>query len=78
MPFEQELDVYLRARFTLMVLVTSEEERALEAVKTVCERTGRPCLTWDVADGFQILAGTNTMPVAKDALTALEPDRKGR
>lgn len=76
MPFDQELDVYLRARFTLMVLVTSEEERALETVRTVCERTGRPCLTWDVADGFQILAGSNTMPVAKDALTALEQIEK--
>jgi hypothetical protein len=37
MTFEQELDVYLRARFTLLVLVTSEEERALQMIKRVCE-----------------------------------------
>lgn len=39
MPFEQELDIYLRSRFTLIVLVTPEEERVLAAVKIVCDRT---------------------------------------
>ena len=29
MPFEQELDTYLRARFTLIVLMTTEEQRAV-------------------------------------------------
>ena len=38
MAFEQELDIYLRSRFTLMVLVTPEEERALQSVKQVCDR----------------------------------------
>ena len=27
MSFDQELDLYLRARFTLIVLITPEEER---------------------------------------------------
>jgi AAA+ superfamily predicted ATPase len=72
MNFEERLDLYLRARFTLIVLVTPEEERALETVKAVCERTGRPCLTWDVADGFQTLAGKAPSPSARDPLTALE------
>jgi AAA+ superfamily predicted ATPase len=74
MKFEQELDIYLRARFTLMVLVTLEEERALQTVKEVCERTQRPCLTWDVADGFQALTGGSKgpLPSARDPLAALE------
>jgi AAA+ superfamily predicted ATPase len=72
MAFEQELDVYLRARFTLMVLVTNEEERALQMVKSVCEKSKRPCLTWDVADGFQSLAGNSALPSAKDPISALE------
>jgi AAA+ superfamily predicted ATPase len=75
--FEQELDVYLRARFTLIVLVTPEEERALQTVKTVCERFKRPCLTWDVADGFQALTqGSGSPPSARDAKTALEQIEK--
>lgn len=73
MAFEKELDIYLRARFTLMVLVTPEEERALHMVQAVCEPTQRTCLTWDVADGFQALAGGGTsIPSARDPLSALE------
>ncbi len=72
MPFEQELDIYLRSRFTLIVLVTPEEERVLSAVKAVCDRTQRPCLTWDVADGFQSLTTwCGSLPSARDPL-ALE------
>jgi AAA+ superfamily predicted ATPase len=73
MTFEQELDVYLRARFTLLVLVSSEEERALQLIKRVCEQSRRPCLTWDVADGFQQLTGSGgALPSARDPLSALE------
>lgn len=73
MNFEEQMDVYLRARFTLMVLVTPEEERALQTVKAVCERTQRPCLTWDVADGFAALTDRGgALPSARDPLSALE------
>src|SRR5262249_1750449 len=73
MGFERELDVYLRARVTLIVLVTPEEERALQTVKAVCERANRPCMTWDAADNFQPLTAVNTsLPSAKDAMAALE------
>jgi SpoVK/Ycf46/Vps4 family AAA+-type ATPase len=76
--FDEILDIYLRARFTLIVLVTPEEERALEVVKGTCERAGRPCLAWDVADGFQVLSGKDTPPSARDPLTALEQVDKMR
>jgi AAA+ superfamily predicted ATPase len=73
MTLERDLDVYLRARITLMVLVTPEEERALQTVKAVCERAGRPCLTWDAADHFQALTGAPaSLPAAKDAVAALD------
>ncbi len=73
MTFEDQLDIYLRARFTLLVLITSEEERALGTIKSVCERTGRRCLSWDAADGFQWITTANgAPPIARDPLTALE------
>lgn len=72
MSLEKELDVYLRARVTLMVLVTLEEERAINLVKTVCERGKRPSLSWDTADGFQLLHGNLALPAARDPLSALE------
>ncbi len=72
MKFEDELDVYLRARFTLILLVTAEEERALQTIKSVCEQTQRPSLTWDIAEGFQWLNGSGPALVARDPITALE------
>lgn len=73
MNFIDQLDIYLRARFTLIILVTTEEERALQLIKDLCDRTKRNVLTWDVADGFQSLTqSTKQPPVARDALTALE------
>lgn len=72
MSFEAELDVYLRARMTLLVLVTLEEERAQQTIKNVCEKLRRRCLAWDAADGFQLLAGQGQPPGARDPLTALE------
>ena len=77
MSFREELDILLRARFTLIVLVTSEEERVLAAVKQVCDRTRRSCLTWDIADGFQSLTERSvSLPTAPDPKTALEQVEK--
>lgn len=73
MNFEDQLDIYLRARFPLVVMVTTEEERALSLIKSLCEQTQRALLAWDSADGFMWLTQSNTTPpTAKDPLTALE------
>ncbi|MBN2005068.1 MAG: AAA family ATPase [Anaerolineae bacterium] len=74
MDFEERLDVYLRARFTLIVLVTLEEERALQMIRVICERSRRPCVTWDVGDGFSTLTGEKSggSSSARDPVTALE------
>ncbi len=74
MQFEEQLDVYLRARFTLILLETSEEQRALQLIKELCDRTQRRCLAWDSADGYQWLSEASgaPAPTAKDPLTALE------
>ena len=73
MSFEKELDTYLRARFTLIVLVTHEEERSIQMITRMCEESHRTCMSWDIADGFQwITAGNSSLPSAKDPLAALE------
>lgn len=76
--FERTLDTYLRARFTLIVIKTNEEERALQSIKIVCDNTRRACLSWDLAEGFQVLGNTPAaIPNAPDPLTALEQVDKG-
>ncbi|MEN4012830.1 MAG: AAA family ATPase [Bellilinea sp.] len=72
MAIEEQLDLYLRARFTLLVFVTPEEERLLTTIQRVCEQTQRRLLSWDAADGFQLLTGNGNLPSARDPLTALE------
>ncbi|MFO0926654.1 MAG: AAA family ATPase [Gemmataceae bacterium] len=67
MTFEQQLELSLRARCTLVVLVTVEEERAVAIVRRLCERLRHPCLVWDLAEGF---AGAT--PPAADPLEALD------
>jgi hypothetical protein len=70
--FEQQLELYLRARCTLLVLMTPEEDRAVRAVLHVCDQLRRPCLSWDVADHFQPLTPGAAVPVAREPLAALE------
>src|ERR1035437_1590774 len=78
MKFDEQLDVYLRARFTLLVLITAEEERAIQSIKTLCARTQRTCLSWDASDGFQwVTSATGTPPTARDPMTALDIVDKG-
>jgi len=73
MALEDELDLCLRARFSLIVLVTTEEERALEVLKSLCRKARRPGFSWDAADGFQDLTGSGgPLPSARDPLSALE------
>ncbi len=81
MTFEQQLDLYLRARCTLIILVTPEEDRALQLVKSVCDSLKRPCLTWDVAEGAQpansapaqgLGGGTPPTLPGRDPIAALE------
>lgn len=70
--FERELDICLRSRFTLLLVVTKEEERALKSIKLVCEKRKRPVFTWDVADGFiSHTEGVQKLSSTVDAFTAL-------
>lgn len=82
MNFDAQLDTYLRARFTLIVLTSREEERVLQSVRQACEKTSRACLSWDAADFFKWLvpppnaatgaAAAGSLPTARDPLTALD------
>ena len=74
MTFEETLDLYLRARFTLIIVVTPEEERVLDTVKTLCEQTKRNLFSWDVADTFKVMTtdAKGGAPVGRDPISALD------
>lgn len=73
MEFLENLDIALRSRFSLIGIKSYEEERLLEAIKYLCDKSGRQCYLWDHADYFQCLSSASTAPTAaKDPLSALE------
>ncbi|MBK8836290.1 MAG: AAA family ATPase [Anaerolineae bacterium] len=76
MSFDSDLDAALRARFSLILAVTSEEERVLALIRAVCERSNRPALMWDAADGFRVLAGRIGAPGGTDPMAALQEIEK--
>ncbi|OPY36502.1 MAG: Proteasome-activating nucleotidase [Methanoregula sp. PtaU1.Bin051] len=73
--FSNTLSVSLRARVTLMVVVTPEEERAISQIKAVCAGWNPPrqCLVWNIVDGFTSIAGNSTfLSQAREPLSALD------
>jgi AAA+ superfamily predicted ATPase len=69
--FIEELDNCIRARFTVICVVSLEEESILEQLRTLCTHTNRRLYRWDHADYFQVLCGDGAAPNAKDPLSAL-------
>ncbi|MBM4080807.1 MAG: AAA family ATPase [Planctomycetes bacterium] len=77
MNFEQEIEIYFRSRFTVICIVSFEEERILEEIKKVCQKSQRLLYSWDHADFFQALTqGAPSPPAAKDPLSVLEAIEK--
>lgn len=77
MNFQKEIEIYFRARFTLIVVVSFEEERIVEDIKQVCEQSNRQLLLWDHADFFKACTKNVTAPTGvKDPVSALEAIEK--
>ena len=72
MDFIKEIDLSLRAKATLILTVSPEEERITEDIKTLCQTTGRSCVRWDLAEGFTPLVGKNAPSGGRDPLSVLE------
>ncbi len=73
--FSRKLNVSLRARVTLVVVVTPEEERVVSQIRDVCVswEPARQCLAWDSVDGFSVIAGNkNFLTQSRDPLMALD------
>ncbi|MBT3535862.1 MAG: AAA family ATPase [Rhodospirillaceae bacterium] len=77
MDLAKELDIYLRARFALIHVVSREEERVVAELNALCQKSGRALFVWDIADHFRKLVGDGPEPQpAKDPLSALDAIEK--
>jgi AAA+ superfamily predicted ATPase len=75
MEFKEELEIYLRSRFTVIWIVSYEEERIIDLFREVCADTKSPrrLITWDVAAYFKAVNNVGgALPDARDPKTALE------
>ncbi|MGH2361983.1 MAG: AAA family ATPase, partial [bacterium] len=76
MQIADEIEIFLRSRFTVIWIVSYEEERIIAALKGQCERTNPPrrLVTWDIAACFKTIteSGGASLPEARDPKTALE------
>ncbi|MEO1592315.1 MAG: AAA family ATPase, partial [Cyanobacteria bacterium J06632_22] len=60
MAFQDELGLLIRARYPLLYIPTTEEERAEGAISLTAQALGnRPVYVWDFVDGYLSLAGGN-------------------
>ena len=71
-PFVRELDVLVRARYPLVYLLTSEEQRAEAILGELAEAHGKALLGWSVSKGFRRLGGTRTQGAPEGAREPLE------
>ncbi|MCX7765047.1 MAG: AAA family ATPase [Bacteroidia bacterium] len=70
MCFSHQLKIYLRARFTLIVLVTHEEERAIRLLREVAQELQARLYLWDLVEGLKEEENKEASPM--DPLTLLE------
>jgi len=62
-PFMEELDTLVRARYPLVYLVTSEEQRLEALLRGLAERHGKALVGWTVTRGFRRLGGGRGAPL---------------
>jgi AAA+ superfamily predicted ATPase len=71
--FQREIETYLRSRFTVIWVVSYEEERVIGHLRNLCAATSRRLAAWDIVSYFQPLEHwEGPMPDARDPKTALE------
>src|SRR5512134_870102 len=73
--FVEELDVLVRARYPLLYLVTSEEQRLEAILADLAETHGKALLGWSVTQGLAKLGGSRSVSApdggAKEPLEVL-------
>jgi SpoVK/Ycf46/Vps4 family AAA+-type ATPase len=68
----RELDVCLRSRFSLICVVSREEERVSHEILELCKTTNRVLYQWDLSDHLRLLHGLAALPTASDPISALD------
>ncbi len=68
----QELEYLIRARYALIYVVSSEEERVESSIKAIGAERQRKVIAWSITEGFTSLDGGSSFQDIKDPLRALD------
>ncbi len=71
-PSPRELEYLIQARYGLIYIVSSEEERVESAILQIGSRRERKVLAWSITQGFESLDGGSSYGDIKDPLRALD------
>ena len=58
-PFLEEIDELIRARYSLLYLVTWEERRARKLIRSVGEKQHKPVYEWSITNGLYLIDAVN-------------------
>ena len=72
MTSSREIEDLIRARYSLIYVVSAEEERVERALRDIGQRRSRKVLGWSCTKGLEALDGTESFGDIKDPLRALE------
>ncbi len=69
----EQLDIYIRARYPVLWVVTSEEKRALQEIDDLAQAQRKPLFVWSVTSGLHnmALAAARGEPPKRDPLSTL-------
>ena len=51
-PVEAEIELLVRARYPLLSVVSSEEDRVMESIASIAERSGKAVKQWSINSGL--------------------------
>jgi ATP-dependent 26S proteasome regulatory subunit len=72
-----EVSDLIRARYTLLYVVSHEEARVEESLRTLCVEREMRLEVWSITEGFRVVAGGTGIRDVKDPLKALEHINRG-
>lgn len=67
-----EIDLLIRARYSILYLVTYEEERAIRSLKRIADKHGKDVFVWSSTKGFENQIHDKTSQNIKDPEQALD------
>ena len=68
---KDEIDLLIRARYSILYLVTYEEERAIRCLKQIADKHGKDVFVWSSTKGFENKIHDKSFQNVKDPEQAL-------